>query len=852
MRLIFSILILLISGNISAQRITGVVYNNKGERLPNASVLIKGTTAGASANNNGEFILNVRGGNYTLVCQYIGYAAVEKSISVTENISVDFVLQPVELSMEEVVIKNGEDPAYEIIRQAIKKRNFYNTQVDAFSMDCYSKDVIRTRKTPKKILGNSLDPEELKRSGIDSTGKGIIYLSETMSKVFRDPPNKVKVEVQSSRVSGSNRFGVGFPTVISLYTNNVKVFSERFNPRGFISPIADGAIGFYKFKYLGTFYENGKAINSIRVTPRRSYEPLFTGTINISDDDWRIHSFDLFVTKSAQLELLDTLSISQLHVPVSDEVWQPKSQVAGFAVTFLGFKFHGSFVNVFSSYNIAPQFDKKTFGNVILKYDTTVSDKSRNWWDTARPVPLQADELLDYKFKDSLFDVYNDSAKHRENRDSLRKWHGNIRPLRAILPPGIHRNHYGKDKSGDFRWGLEPLLLNSEYNTVEGLAISLIPYYIKNYKRNELLIEPVVRYGFYNDHLNPSLNIELNRKQRGIDEPYQDRSWLISGGKRVSQFNRDNPISPLVNTVSTLFYGQNYMKIYENYFGSLFFRKKFESGVEFKVGGVYEDRLPLENNTFYTVNKKDTQHLTPNYPFEKLVSNFLRHQATVFEGEVSFQPGQRYVQFPKSKRPIGSKYPTFTLKYSKGINGLLGSDVDFDKWNFEVHDTRNLKLLGTMVYRIGVGGFLNDKTVPIQDYIHFSGNLTSLLHKYVESFQLASYYANSNTASFFIRSHLEHHFNGLITNKIPLFNRLKWHLVGGGNAFYVNEKSNYVELFVGLENIFKVLRIDFIAAYENGRGTLTGIKFGGGGIFGDRVRSQTSGRTRTSTLSAAF
>ncbi len=854
MRFIFSLLLLAYSGSLLAQRITGTVYNEKGERLPNASVLIKGSTAGSSANNNGEFVLNVKGGRYTLVCQYIGYGASEKTITVSENTSVDFVLKPVELSMQEVVVKsNGEDPAYEIIRQAIRKRNFYHTQVDASTVDRYNKDVIRLRKMPKKILGTKVDPSNFEKSGLDSVGRGVLYLSEGMSRIYQDPPDKFRMDVLSSRVSGSDGFGLSFPVVISLYTNNVKVFSERFNPRGFVSPIADGAIGFYRFKYLGTFYEDGKAVNSIRVTPRRLYEPLFTGTINITDDDWRIHSYDLLITKSAQLELLDTISISQLHVPVSGDIWQPKNQVISFAAKLLGIEVLGSFVSVYSSYDVAPTFSKKTFNNVLIKYDTAVTGKERDWWDTIRPVPLSEDEIRNYQFKDSVFDHFKDSIKFRENTDSLRKWQGKIKPLRLIFPPsGIHRTSYGKTREKDFRWGIEPLLLNSEYNPVEGVAITLIPYFLKKYKKEELLIEPVVRYGFYNDHFNPSLNIELNRKQRSVDESYENRSWLISGGKRVTQFNRESPISPLVNTVSTLFYGKNYMKIYENYFGSLHFRKKFESGFEIKFGGFYEDRLPLDNNTIYTVDEEDAKHLTPNYPVEKLSSNFQRHQATVFEGEMSFQPGQRYIQFPKSKISIGSRYPTFTLKYSKGIDGLLGSDVNFDKWYLDVSDTRNLKLLGTLVYKAGIGGFLNDKNVPIQDFQHFNGNLTTLLNRYVGSFQLASYYANSNTASFFVRAHAEHHFQGLLTNKIPLFRRLNWHLVGGGNAFYVNENSNYVELFAGIENIFKMLRVDFIAAYENGRGTLTGIKFGAGGIFSDRLKEQTSTRTRKNGLSIGF
>src|ERR1700712_2740278 len=114
----------------------------------------------------------------------------------------------------------------------------------------------------------------------------MIFLSESITKVAMQQPGKVKLEVVSGRESGSNGFGFSFPTFISFYQNNVTVFASQLNPRGFISPIADGALNYYRYKFLGSFWEDGKAINAIRVTPRRNYEPLFSGIITITDEDW--------------------------------------------------------------------------------------------------------------------------------------------------------------------------------------------------------------------------------------------------------------------------------------------------------------------------------------------------------------------------------------------------------------------------------------------------------------------------------------------------------------------------------------------------------------------------------------
>jgi len=142
---------------------------------------------------------------------------------------------------------------------------------------------------------------------------------------------------------------------------------------------------------------------------------------------------------------------------------------------------------------------------------------------------------------------------------------------------------------------------------------------------------------------------------------------------------------------------------------------------------------------------------------------------------------------------------------------------------------------GEFKYRFGIGGFLNSKQVQIPDLKHFNGNQTFYNIKYLNSFQLAPYYRYSNSEQFYAFGHAEHHFNGLLTNKIPLFNRLKWNLVGGANTFFVDKNNYYVEVFAGLENIFKIFRVDAVTAYQPGLGNMTGIRIGFGGLIGGKV-----------------
>ncbi len=839
MRRLTLLLFLFLSIKVAAQKIYGTVYNDKGDLLPYASITVKGTTSGASANNRAKFAINLVPGNYTIVCQHIGYATQEKTVQLKDiDQELSFVLLQQKLAMKEVVIKsNGEDAAYQIIRQAIKKREAYAKQVTAFTCGLYAKDMIKLRHLPRKILGFKVDVDSREEMMLDTMGQGIIYLSESMAKVAIQQPDKFKMEVISSRVSGSNGFGFSFPTFISLYQNNVRIFAEQLNPRGFVSPVADGAIGFYKFKLLGSFYENGKEINSIKVIPRRNYEPLFSGIINITEGDWRIHSFDLLLTKKSQLEIIDTLQITQFYVPVNDTIWRVKNQLLHFNFNQFGIDAIGNFLNVYSDYDLTPNFNKKYFDRVIIKYDTNVNKKTKAYWDSIRPVPLEKEEVKDYLVKDSLFELKNDSANSKHTIDSLKKKQGKIK-LADVFWSGISRTHYGK--ADRYNWGIASLIQNLEYNPADGAVLNVGGYFEKYLKKSRanLSIKPNFRYGFSNRHVNTWIDATLRTRDFDIDRKIKREEWALSGGKRVSQFNKESPISPVVNSFSTLLYGENFMKTYENYFLAAGFSKRFESGFHYGIKGLFEDRLPLNNTTNYTLFPKDRNRITPNYPYEKISAPFVKHKAVILSLDVSYKPGQQYIQFPYRKMPIGSKYPTFSINYTKGIEGVLGSAVNFDKWKVGIDGDYNFRLGGLLKYNISLGGFFNSKSVFIQDYQHFNGNRSTLAGEYLNSFQLSSYYENSTIANIYGILHLEHHFNGLITNKIPLFKRLNWNLVAGTNSFYVNTLSNHTELFFGFENIFKIFRVDYVYGFENGgRRKVSAISIGFGGLLGGSLTS---------------
>ncbi len=816
MKSIFLSLSLLLSVPAFTQIVSGVVRNDEGEPLPNASILIKGKTYGTACNNEGRYFIRLDPGKYTLVCRYVEYKQVEKEILVgSQDVNLDFVLFPIDFELEEVVVRSGQNPGNSIIRNAIEKRPFYEHELDNYRCEVYSKGVLHLRGAPKKMLGQQLDID----AGDTSKNK-IIYLSETMATYSAEKPNRTKIVVHSSRVSGDgNSYGLSAPQFYSVYDNNVRI-GTNLNPRGFISPISDNAFNYYKFKYVGAFFEDGRQINKIEVTPKRKYEPLFTGFINIIEHEWRIHSLSLKLVRNSGLEYLDTLQLDQIYAPLNDSVWVVQNQVLRPSIKFLGIDAYGSFSNVYTNFELNPEFGRNYFDNTVLKYLENSNRKTSSFWDESRPVQLMADEVRDYRRKDSLEQV----SKNPIYLDSVTRSNNRISFWKMFLAGQTFEN---KKKNATF--DLPSLWELISFNIVEGWYGNLGGTWTKRMDttgRRELRISPFLRYGTSNHHFNASVDT------RYVFGKKYAQSIDFGFGKKVLQFNNESRIGPRKNMIASLIGRNNLQKLYEAWYVKGSFTKGIGDGFTWGAGLEYQARMPLENTTDYSILKSTKHDFTPNYPQDLTTENIKKHQALSFNFGLTWQPDARYIEFPDQKINIGSKWPIFSVGYTRTFEQLFGSDVDYSRWRLTITDILSLKLKGLLNYRLGAGGFIGNQHVEIPDYQHFNGNISRLAAPYLNSFQLLPIYEFSNTSHLYLLGHLEYHLNGFITNKLPLFRQLNWFLVTGANAFHYSN-NDYYETFIGLENILKMFRIDYYWANLNGKRFDANFRVGvTGDIFG--------------------
>ena len=485
----------------------GKITDNKGIPVPFASVYEKNTTTGTSANSEGEYQLKLDPGKHTIIFKAIGFSQESRLIDLQSDQFIPVILTEAIYELKDVIVRAySEDPAYEVIRNAIRERNHYLNETDEYTAEVYIKGMQKLLGAPKKFLGRDID-DLGKQIGLDSNRKGILYLSESESKLSYIKPGKYREVMRSSKVSGSNRafsFNRATDIGINFYQNLLEM--EGLSARPFVSPIADNALFYYRYRLLGTSIENGQMINKIELIPKRSADPVFRGVIYILEDSWRIHSADLYLTREANIQFVDTLNIRQEFIPVNAKTWMPSSVRFDFSGGFLGFKFGGYYIALYNNYDLNPRLDPKDFKEV-LNISREVNKKDTAYWKQARPIPLTVEEQIDYVKKEAL-------ATKRESKvylDSLDKANNKLKPLNFLLGTGYNpRNRFRKEY---YQFGS---LINSVfYNTVEGFGINYRASYVKqidSLTNKFLRYSGKVRYGLSSEKFYASFSASIPLK----------------------------------------------------------------------------------------------------------------------------------------------------------------------------------------------------------------------------------------------------------------------------------------------------------------------------------------------------
>lgn len=837
--------------------IRGFIYNNEGEPLPFATIYVKQTETGTTTNIEGYFNLPLATGTYSLLFQYLGYATQEKSVTIDAGYQqFNITLQPESLVLQAVVINaKMEDPAYTIMRKAIAKSKFHLQQIDSFRARVYTKGSGRLVDSPFFLR------KALAKEGIDSS---FTFVSESISDISYKRPNTFSEKVISVRTSGDD----------NNTSPNSYIMGSFYEPTiaDAISPLSPKAFGYYKFEYLGTFTDRQYAVSKIRVTPRSRGDDVFEGILNIVEDYWSIYSLDLTTSKLGII-----FNVRQIYNPINDVAWLPVSHQFGITGKVLGFKFEYDYLATVSNYEVTLNPDlevelkvidekvetalakqiaalpidegattqeklasgkdltrkelrkllnayekdelkasdePKVIENYSYSVDSLAANSDSAFWVSVRPVPLTAREVVGYHKMDSLVIV----EREKDEGDTLKSGKRKGFHIQDI----VFGNSY-RFKNKDYLRYYSPLE-SLNFNTVEGYNFNIRFRYLKTWqktKRIELL--PIIRYSFSRGRITGKGAIKYTYGRNTL----RTGSVTLSGGKFTQQLNSQNPIHPLVNTITTLLFTDNYMKLYESGYISLNHKGKILDNLSYDITANWSERSNLVNTTNHTwIN--NSKEYTSNNPANVELNNdtsFPYHQSLTGEAKLSYQPWLKYRIRYGRKRAIKSSSPTFRLTYRKGFANAIG-DTDFDYLETGFNHNFKIGVRGRLGVELNAGKFLNRNNLYFMDFKHFMGNESPfLLNNPVAGYRLLSYYNYSTSEQYF--SGIAHYqFRKFLVTQLPLLR-----LTGVREIVFLSYlatpfSNNYFEVGYGIDNLFRILRVEGAAAFQDGRYNGFGIKVG--------------------------
>lgn len=878
----------------SPSGIKGIIKTKNGDPLPFAAIIVKGTAINTISNEEGRYQLDLKPGYYEIIFQYLGFKTGQKGFTVENKMETfDLTMEEQALNLGEVRIgSRDEDPAYTIMRRAIAKSRYHLLQVDSYTAKAYSKSSVVITDLPLEFMYKKELKEMEKETNFK---KGVPILNESVSEVTFKQPNTYKQRVIAARSSQDKDFASPNAYLLTSFYRPEVVKA--------VSPLSPRAFAYYKFEYQGAFRENGIEVNKIKVTPRSYGEGVYKGTIHIIEGEWSIYSLDLTTVNTGfTIDIKQVYSpVQGVWMPVNQQ-FRVRGGIYGLkgkgdfviSQSFSNLKINPTFKpdivvvddkkekeeakkvklsgreiktqkledvvskqKEFSAKNLrklmkeyekqdikakeekGEDIDQNFTRNDSTVVDSMASRRSMAFWDSIRTVPLTVAETKSYTRLDSIIVINKGTVQQKDSlkvsKSDTTKRNNNGGGGFNFIGDIFTGHTFRLGKKSPWRLQYVSPLYGLQVNTVEGLVLNgggLKLLYNKGSKgeKKALSINALTRYSFGRKKLLGTGGVDYSWKRNVIN---------FSGGKTVSQFNAENPMHPLLNSITTLFLEQNFIKLYQKRFLRLDFKTdRLNDHFELKANLEYAERSALQNlnntNPYNWIDwKKRT--FTSNIPFNEeltgdadmLPAEMRSHQALVFGLQASYKPWQKY----KRKNGVTSYYeddsPEISLHYRKGIRRAFESDLDYDFLQVGIQHGFETGVRSKLRYKLAAGKFLNDAIVEFPDYQHFAGNRFFFqLGDPVGTFRMLDYYRYSTSKEFF-EAHVLSEFRKFLLTQITWFR-----VLGIKENFMLHylatpTSNNYAELGYGLDiGIRFPFRLEVVNSFEGFKYKQTAFRIG--------------------------
>ncbi|MGB3467450.1 MAG: DUF5686 family protein [Cyclobacteriaceae bacterium] len=772
-----------------------------GTPIPFANVIIKGTTIGTTTDFDGFFAFSVEAGYDSLEVRYIGFVPKVKTLSNASTQTINFQMEEDVVNLGEVIIYAGENPAFEIIRNVVKnKNNNDKRRLEAYEYESYTKiefdidnlsEKFKNRKVVRKITQVLDSIEQI--AGED--GKPIlpIFISEAISRYYynRNPSlryeNVIKTKVTGVGITDgtmtSQVIGSTFQEY-NFYQNWLSVVSKEF-----ISPIADGWRIYYDYDLTDSLYVGDDFCYKLEFFPRRPQDLAFRGTMWITKEEYALKRIDATVDKDANLNFIEKIKIQQDLVKTDAGPWMPEKSRVVVDVSQLTNKTAGFLAKFYVSakdFVVNKPYDNKFYENPVTM-EEDVRDYGEDYWNTYRHDTLTSTEINVYKMIDSLKSV----------------------PLVKTATDLSKFAFTGFYKVGKVELGHYSTLYGN--NNIEGVRLGAGAKTSIDFSK-KLVLGGYFGYGFDDQEL---------KYQAYADFIVSRKPWTVIHVERQEEIEQIWLLNENIGP-SSLFYTFSRFGTLTQPFSIrkniLRFSRQLATGVQQTIEFKNENFDPLFDFQYF---------VSPTDAPEETASRFDISEISI---ETRYAKDEVFVINDNTRLSLGTtRYPAINLKYTYGFKGFLGSDFNYHKLGLKIQKSQKMGLVGISNFNINGGYVFSELPYPL--LINHLGNETPVYVGF--TYNLMDFFEFSSDR--FAELKYRHQFEGFLLNRIPLFKKLKWRATGTANVLFggMSEKNRnlvplveddegnmslpfniletgkpYVELGYGVENIFKVLRVD--------------------------------------------
>ncbi len=774
-----------------------------GDPVPFAGVKLKGKKASAITNFDGYFQITTTDISDSLVCSYVGYKSRTKALRKVENQTVNFQLKSEGLTTKDVVIMAGENPAWEIMRRTIdNKRKNNMAKLTAYEYDSYTKievdvdnlsEKFKKRKVVKQIQA-VMDSIQV-MAGDEGQPVLPVFISESISKFYyRKNPQAQREEIKNTRTVGIgledgstiNQFiGSSFQQY-NFYNNWLNIVSKDF-----ASPIADGWRFIYDYELEDSVSINEEYCYKLSVKPKRAGDYAFTGTIWISKEDYALKQIDVATTKTTGINFVDKIKIQQTLVRVNGDAWLPNKSRITINISNLSKSFPGMIAKFFSS-NQSFRVDEPKpvkFYEIPLEVAGNANTVDPEFWNKNRHDSLSTIEKNVFRMIDTVKQL------------PIVKTYVEIADI-------FVNGYYDLGKIS-----LGPYLYSYAWNNIEGHRFRA--GFKTNYSFSKNLVAKAWgAYGTTDKVFKYSADVKyIFNKTRwttfGVSSTYDLEQVAL-----VDNLSNSNALFIAFNRVGNLNTSRPFYQTTNNaYFSTL-----LSKGLEAKVVLETRDFNPTYSDFGYYQYPRETgSAVIP--PISKTFN------ATEVQLSLRYSRFEYFIQNDNERIPVNTlKWPVFNFRYIRGFNGLLLGDLTYSKYQFSTTHAFNTGILGNG--RFGMeAGYIPD-AVPYPLLKSHLGNQGFFYNN--SSYNLMNLFEFVSDRWASVR--YTQYFEGLLFNRLPLLKKWNWRLTATGKMLYgdVSEKNKnlnfvngnqafnplgtdpYVEVGYGVENIFRLLRIEFV------------------------------------------